>query len=556
MPSKPLSTEENPSLTLREKNKVAGKIIDKIRRSLNLESIFQATTTELRRVLSCDRLVVYQFNEDWSGQIVAESVTEGWISLLTESEEYVVNKGEHIYKDRCTLRDWSKGDEGDIVRPDSYLQGNQGGKYAWGQKFTAVDNIYKQGFPDCYVKALEEYQAKAYLIVPIFQSKKLWGLLAAYQNDDFRTWEDSEIELTLQIASQLGVALQQAEYVERLKLQTEDLTNTLEQLQQAQQQIIQQEKLAALGQLVAGIAHEINTPLGAIQASASNNQKALSAALVELPKLSEYLDSNERVLFFQLVQQATATKPIFSPSEKRSLKRKLSNQLKKQELSNARNTADLLIDIGIQTEIERYLPLLRHSKANWILDLAYNLIRLLGNNRTIVTSVDKASKVVFALKNYARFDNSGEKQLAQIHDGLETVLEIYHNQLKQNIEVIRHYGNLPTVYCYPDELIQVWTNLIHNGIQAMKGGGTLTLSTAVVNEGIEVAIADSGSGIPEKIKNQIFEPFFTTKPPGEGSGLGLHISRKIVEKHQGTMTVDSQPGKTQFKVWLPLCSVQ
>ncbi len=139
---------------------------------------------------------------------------------------------------------------------------------------------------------------------------------------------------------------------------------------------------------------------------------------------------------------------------------------------------------------------------------------------------------------------------------METVLEIYHNQLKQNIEVVRNYQVIPQIWCYSDELIQVWTNLIHNGIQAMKGGGTLTLATALENEIIKVEITDSGSGIPLEIKEKIFEPFFTTKPRGEGSGLGLHISKKIVDKHQGTIIVDSQPGQTKFSILLPLINNQ
>ncbi len=544
--------QQNLPAAVTARTKVAATIIDKIRQSQDIQTIFKITTQELRQVLESDRSIVYQFNCDWSGQVVAESVGGGWVSLLVEQNNYEVLGNGHIQTDRCLLRDWSQGDDGDILQRDSFLQETQGGKFSRGQNFTAVDDIYSQGFPDCYIKALEAYQAKAYLLVPIFQGKKLWGLLGVYQNESTRIWEQTEIELVTQIATQLAVALQQAEYINQLKLQTRDLEITVKELKLAQQQLIQQEKLAALGQLVAGVAHEINTPLGAIQASAGNNTKALMAAIAELPKLSEYLNPAEKTIFFQFIDHALASKPIFSSREKRPLKRQIATQLKEHNIDNARNIADLLIDIGITDKIDAYWSLLQHSQVNWILDLAYNLTRLLSNNRTILTSVEKASKVVFALKNYARFDASEEKQLAQVQDGLETVLEIYHNQIKQNIEVVRNYEDIPEILCYPDELIQVWTNLIHNGIQAMKTGGTLTLTTTLENEGIKVEVSDSGSGIPPEIKEKIFEAFFTTKPTGEGSGLGLHISKKIIDKHQGKINVDSQPGQTKFTIWLPV----
>jgi len=128
--------------------------------------------------------------------------------------------------------------------------------------------------------------------------------------------------------------------------------------------------------------------------------------------------------------------------------------------------------------------------------LAYNITCLMSNNKTILTSVEKATKVVFALKSYARFDNSEQQQLVQIEYGLETVLEIYHNRLKHNIEISRNYQKLPKIWCYPDELIQVWTNLIHNSIQAMKNGGQLSINTYLKQELINVEIIDSGGGIP------------------------------------------------------------
>jgi len=550
-----MDNSDNSQLQTAEQDclsKVITNIIDKIRCSQDIKTIFTITTQEIRQILECDRLIIYQFNDDWSGQILAESVGAGWISLLAEQNNSETLADGSVQADRCLLRDWSKSERGNIPQLYNYLLSTEGAQYIQGQKFTAVDDIYAQDFLDSYLQALEAYQAKAYLLVPVFQGEQLWGLLGAYQNKAPRTWSEKEVELMKQIATHLAIALQQAEYIDQLKLQTRDLEITLKELKLAQQQLIHQEKLAALGQLVAGVAHEINTPLGAIQASAGNNTKALIAAIAELPKLSEFLNPEEKIFFFKLIEEAMRSKPIFSSSEKRPLKRQITEQLKEYEVDNARNIADLLIDIGVVKEIESYLPLLRHEKVSWILELAYNLTRLLINNKTILTSVEKASKVVFALKNYARFDASEEKQLAQVQDGIETVLEIYHNQLKQNIEIVRHYQDVPEILCYPDELIQVWTNLIHNGIQAMKQGGRLTLTITLENEGIKVEVADSGTGIPPHLKDKIFEAFFTTKPTGEGSGLGLHISQKIIDKHNGTIAVASEPGHTKFTIWLPL----
>ena len=534
--------QDSLEVIVAQRVKATTTIINKVRRSQDIKTIFQDTTQEMRRVLECDRFLIYQFNPDWSGQVVAESVGSGWISLLIEQNNPGLTGSNRITEDRCLVRDWSKGEAGDIVEPDSFLQQTKGGKYAFGQKFTAVDDIYTKGFADCYIQALEKYQAKAYLIVPIFQEGKLWGLLGAYQNDSSRIWQESEIDLMILIANQLAVAVQQTQYINQLKRAQK----------QAEQQLIQQEKLAALGELIAGVAHEINTPLGAIQASAGDNTKALLAAIAGLPRLSEYLNTEEKTLFFLLLDRAMMSKPLYSSKEKRPLKRQISSLLKEHNIDNARNIADLLIDIGIYDQVEEFISLLTHPQSNWILDLAYNLACLMGNNRTIITSVEKAAKVVFALKNHARFDYSGEKKLAQIQEGLETVLEIYHNRLKQNIEVLRNYQNIPEIWCYSDELIQVWTNLIHNSIQAMENGGRLTITTSQENNRIKVEISDSGCGIPQNVQEQIFEPFFTTKPVGEGSGLGLHISQKIIDKHQGNIAVDSEPGHTRFSVWLPI----
>jgi signal transduction histidine kinase len=333
------------------------------------------------------------------------------------------------------------------------------------------------------------------------------------------------------------------------------LATAFQELQKTQNQLIQQEKMAALGQLIAGVAHEINNPLGIIKASASNTEQALQEALAELPSLHQQLNPQERESFFKLIAQALDNQSLVASQGNRALKRQITAQLQEHDIQDARQIADLLMDMGIVKEFEFLLPLLKGNKGEWAMQLAYNLSSCFVNNQMILNAVERSSKIVFALKSYSHFDRSGKKQLLQVKEGLETTLAIYHNQLKRNINLIRDYQDVPDLWGYPDELIQIWTNLIFNAIQAMEGGGTLTVTIRRQEHGVEVSIADTGSGIPTEVQPKIFEAFFTTKSAGEGSGLGLYICQKIIDKHHGRMKVESQPGYTQFSVWLPVESI-
>ena len=332
----------------------------------------------------------------------------------------------------------------------------------------------------------------------------------------------------------------------------QDLETAFDRLQQTQNQLIQQEKMAALGQLIAGVAHEINNPLGIIRASASNTDQALQEAFDDLPLFHQRLSPDAQASFFKLIAQALNTQPSIASQADRALKRKIAAQLQDYGMKNARYTADLLMDMGVGDDLDFLWPLLKGEHGGWAVQFAYNLTCAFINNQMILNAVDRSSKIVFALKSYSHFDQSGKEQLMQVTEGLETTIAIYQNQLKQTIELIRDYQDIPDILGYPDELIQVWTNLIHNAIQAMESGGTLTIATRCQDNGIEVSITDTGSGIPADVQQKIFDAFFTTKPVGEGSGLGLHICQRIIDKHQGGIAVKSQPGYTQFSVWLPI----
>lgn len=350
-------------------------------------------------------------------------------------------------------------------------------------------------------------------------------------------------------------ALQQAyqqQIEQEVQERTRQLSETLEHLKATQQELIQSEKMAALGQLVAGVAHEINTPLGAIRASIGNIDHALHETIRHLPTLLQRLSPAQQEDFLALVNRALQDKQHLTSREERALKRRFIEELERYQLSDVEMIADTLVDMGIYQEIAPFVPLLQRQDADFVLQTAYNLTVQQHNSKNIMTAVERAAKIVFALKSYTHYDRSGEKAMSNITDGLDVVLTLYHNQLKHGIEVIKHYQPIPEIRCYSDELNQVWTNLIQNAIQAMEGKGTLTIDVSQQENYVVVSITDSGCGIPENIRERIFEPFFTTKIAGEGSGLGLDICRKIIDKHQGKIELESQPGNTTFSVFLPI----
>jgi signal transduction histidine kinase len=272
-----------------------------------------------------------------------------------------------------------------------------------------------------------------------------------------------------------------------------------------------------------------------------------------MPTLFQSFSEQECSDFLLILSKAfQSNSSLLTTKEKRQKRRDLIEQFG-DAVEDSHNIADTLVDMGLYEDINNIIELLKNKKGREALELAYKLSELRKGTQIINIATERASKVVFALKSYAHQDNSNEKVFADLTKGIDTILTLYQSPLKHGINLVKNYAdNLPAVYCYPDELNQVWTNLIHNALQAMDNIGTLTIDVTRIDKQVQVSIQDSGKGIASGNIPKIFDAFFTTKSAGEGSGLGLHIIKKIIDRHSGNINVESQPGCTLFSVLLPI----
>jgi len=319
----------------------------------------------------------------------------------------------------------------------------------------------------------------------------------------------------------------------------------------------QSEKMAQLGTLTAGIAHELNNPAAAARRGTDHLVSAINDFLKNYQDFTSG-DFSPAQWAAAVEYRELAQKQSSQPNDLDSLARSDQEQeielwLDENNIDKGWEFAPILVNLGFQIADlnkfkEKYPHDLLDPGIRWLCSL-FSIFSLLAE---INQGTTRISEIVKSLKSYVYLDQA-PMQLIDIHEGLDNTLVMMRSKFKPNIELTRHYAkDLPEIMAYGSELNQVWTNIIDNAVDAMNGAGKITIQTRKNNEWVFVEIEDSGPGIPEDVQQNLFSPFFTTKPVGKGTGLGLNISFNIIQKHNGQIKVTSQPGKTRFSVQLPV----
>jgi signal transduction histidine kinase len=320
----------------------------------------------------------------------------------------------------------------------------------------------------------------------------------------------------------------------------------------------QNEKLATLGKLSAGVAHELNNPAAAAQRGAAQLMNAFTRLQEIHLQLGEmHLSPSQVATLMSLDQRAQerARKPEYLDALARSDREvEWEDWLTERGVANGWSAAPTLAILGYQqAELDSFLADFSTPQLNAVMEWLECSYTIYGLTEEIGHGTQRISEIVRALKAYTYLDQA-PRQTVNVHDGLDNTLIILRSKLQSGVTVQRAYApDLPMVDAYGSELNQVWTNLLDNSIDAMGGKGEISLRTRREGEWVVVEIEDNGPGIPPSIQANIFDPFFTTKPPGHGTGMGLNITHNIiVQRHKGRIDVDSRPGQTRFEVRLPL----
>jgi two-component system, NtrC family, sensor kinase len=337
---------------------------------------------------------------------------------------------------------------------------------------------------------------------PLVIENRVIGALSAnrFQEGHRYTEEDLEhgramVNLVAVVIENARLHLHRQRQIAELSRINQALVEANKQLEEAQNQLLQSVKMASIGQLAAGVAHEINNPIGYVYSNLGTLDRYLKDLL-------SVLDAYEKA-------EVELSGNVPALAEVHAVKRK--------------------VDLSFLRE---------------------DLQALMSESRDGITRV---KQIVQNLKDFSRADVADEWQWADLHRGLDSTLNIVANEIKYKAEVAKEYGQLPDIECLPSQLNQVFMNLLVNAAHAIEERGVITLRSGKDLDQVWVEIADTGKGVPPENLNRIFDPFFTTKPAGKGTGLGLSLSYSIVQKHHGHIDVSSEVGKgTTFRVWLPI----
>jgi signal transduction histidine kinase len=334
-----------------------------------------------------------------------------------------------------------------------------------------------------------------------------------------------------------------------------------------QEAIGQRERLLALGSLSAGLTHELNNPAAAaVRATAALREKIAGLRDKLAGMASGQHDGAVLATLIALQEEALGRQqgaPELTPLEASDAESEISDWLDDHDITDGWKMADALVQAGFTTAgLDKVAQVVSEAMAqgeahagslagalHWLADSGETE----GLLNEITDSVGRISHLVSAAKQYSQLDRA-PFQVVSVHELLDSTLAMLGAKFGPGLRVVKEYGpDLPPVPGFPAELNQVWTNLIDNAVAAMNGSGTLTIRTALEQDRVLVEVADTGPGIPPDLTERIFEPFFTTKPVGQGTGLGLDISwRIVVNRHHGDLRVQSAPGDTRFDVRLPI----
>ncbi|GAA4985263.1 ATP-binding protein [Yinghuangia aomiensis] len=328
-----------------------------------------------------------------------------------------------------------------------------------------------------------------------------------------------------------------------------------------QQAIGQRERLLALGSLTAGLTHELNNPAAAAVRATAELRERVAGMRHKLGKIAANPVHRDAVIALTGFQEDAAERaahaPVLSPLEASDREDAVADRLDEQGIPDGWRLAPTFVQAGLDPA---WLDRVAAALAPDVLGPAMHWLNSTVETELLLSEIEdstlRISTLVEAAKSYAQLDRAPHQQV-DVHELLDSTLVMMSKKIGTRVRVVKDYDrSLPRIPAYPGELNQVWTNLVDNAVSAMDGtgtGATLTIRTTRDDDRVLVEIGDTGPGVPPDVRDRIFDPFFTTKPVGEGTGLGLDISwRIVVGKHHGDLRVESVPGDTRFQVRLPL----